>query len=139
MEIFVQTKNAGRKGRPLERHPYTVPDAVKTLRELITAIVRSEVERYNRRETDPAFYHVFTRQELEDQAETGRVSFGRRCSGQQANADAAVAVAIQGFEDGLLRVVIGQTGIETLDAPLQLRAGDTATFIRLTFLAGAFW
>lgn len=139
MEIFLQTKSAGRKNAPLERHPYTVPDTVRTLGELISAIVRDEVARYNSRETDPVFCPLFTRQELEDRAQTGRVSFGRRYTQRKADGDAAVAAALQGFEDGLFRVVIGARVIERTDAPLALQEGDTVTFIRLTFLAGSFW
>lgn len=139
MEIFVQTKSVGGKKAPLERRPCTVPDAVRTLGDLITAIVRGEVERYNSQEADPIFCRFLTQQELEDRAQAGRVSFGRIYSHRKANADTAVATALQGFADGLFRVVAGGQAVEALDAPLELREGDTVTFIRLTFLAGAFW
>lgn len=139
MEIFIQTKSAGAKKPPLERRAYTVPEDTRTLRALITAIVCSEVERYNSKEVDPMFCNFLTQQELKSQAQTGRVSFGRIFSDRKANADAAVATALQGFEDGLFRAVVGDAVIESLDTPLNLREGDCVTFVRLTFLAGAFW
>ncbi|MEG1684166.1 MAG: hypothetical protein RR295_10055 [Oscillospiraceae bacterium] len=139
MEIFIQTKSAGTKKPPLERRAYTVPEDTRTLRALITAIVCSEVERYNSKEVDPMFCNFLTQQELKSQAQTGRVSFGRIFSDRKANVDAAVATALQGFEDGLFRAVVGDAVIESPDTPLNLREGDCVTFVRLTFLAGAFW
>lgn len=139
MQLWIQTKSAGAKKPPLERHAYMVPEDTRTLRALITAIVCSEVERYNCKELDPVFCNFLTQQELEDQAQTGRVSFGRIFADHKANAETAVATALQGFEDGLFRVVIGETVVDALDAPLALQEGDCVTFIRLTFLVGAFW
>lgn len=139
MELFIQIKSAGARKPTLERHAYTVLDAAQTLRALISTIVRSEVERYNSKEVDPVFCRFFSEQELKDQAETGRVSFGRLYSDRKASADTAVATALQGFEDGLFRAVVGDVVIESLDTPLNLREGDCVTFVRLTFLVGAFW
>lgn len=139
MQIFIQTKSIGSKKPALVQKPYTVPDSVGTLRALIEAVVRSEVERYNNSEADPELCRFLSAQELEDRASTGRISFGRIYSERKADAKKAVSAALLGFEDGLFKVVVGETVADELDAPLPCLDGTTVTFIRLTFLSGAFW
>ena len=80
-----------------------------------------------------------TAQEIVDQAESGRVGFGRIFSDKKADFEAAAENALQCFEDGLVRVFQNEDELEGLDSPIEIREGDRFTFIRLTFLAGRLW
>jgi hypothetical protein len=80
-----------------------------------------------------------TEQETADMSEVGKVSFGNKYNEKKANSEKSVEVALQGFEDGLFKVLIGDTEIERLDSTVNLKENDVLTFIRLTFLAGRRW
>lgn len=50
----------------------------------------------------------------------------------------AFETALQGFEDGLYQLFIGEQEMESLDTPLLLQEEDTITIIRLVMLTGGF-
>jgi len=128
------------KRRPvLTQTPYTLPAGISTMRQLIEAIVRQEVETYNNRGLENMLVPFLLEEEIAAQSTTGKVGFGRLYSDKKADPEKAVLTAIQGFEDGLFRVLIREHEPESLDVPLNLCEGDTLTFIRLTFLAGRLW
>lgn len=77
MKIFIQMKSAGRRKPMIDDVPYELPDSVSTLRDLLTALVRIEAERYNQKGTDVQMIPFLTKDEIEDQASAGKVSFGR--------------------------------------------------------------
>ncbi len=139
MEIYVKVKALGKRKDILAPAPYAIADGITSLRQLLTAVVQTEVDNYNRKEADVQLIPFLTRQEIEDQASAGRVSFGRLWSDKKANPEKAVANAIQCFEDGLVRVMMNETELTQLDAPLAIPAGAVFTFIRLTFLTGRLW
>ena len=47
--------------------------------------------------------------------------------------------SVQGFEDGLFRVFLGDRELENLDEKVEFAEGNEITFIRLTMLAGRMW
>jgi len=139
MNVYVNLKSAGKRRPALQQMPYILPEGITTLRQLITAIVNQEVETYNSRGLENMLVPFLPEEEIAAQATTGKVGFGRLYSEKKADPDKAVTTAVQGFEDGLYRVLIGDEEINTMDAPIALHEGDTLTFIRLTFLAGRLW
>ena len=153
MKVYIQIKSAGNRSAArraenpftpktpdrLARVPYELPDSVSTLRELIAALVRIEVGRYNEKGADRQLIPFLTGEEIREQAETGRVGFGRIWSEKKAEEAEAVRNACQCAEDGLVRIFQNDTEIAGLDSPVRLREGDCLTFIRLTFLSGRLW
>jgi len=139
MNVFVNLKSFGKQKKGLEKIPYTLPDNITALRGLIDAVTRQEADAYNSHGTDNMLVDFLTEVQIEDNAATGKVDFGRLYSENKADAEKASAVAIQGFEDGLFRVFVNKTEATELDTPLTIQDGDTLTFIRLTFLAGRLW
>jgi hypothetical protein len=109
------------------------------LRQLIEAVVRSEVQNYNSRGVDEMLVPFLTQAEIEDASTVGKVGFGRLYSDKKADPERAVTTALIGFEDGLFKVLVGESEATLLDAPLKIVPGDVITFIRLTFLAGRMW
>ena len=139
MNVFVKLKSVGKRRPILENTPYTLPDGLSTLRQLIEAVVRQEVEAFNSRGLENMLVPFLSEDAIADLSTVGKVGFGRLYSDRKADPEAAVKTALLGFEDGLFKVVVGEQEALELDAPLVLHDGDTITFIRLTFLAGRMW
>ena len=139
MRINVRMKMPGKRRPVLGEVSIEISETVKTLRELLTELVKIEVERYNQKGVDTQLIPFLSKEELEEQAAVGKVGFGRIYSDKKANVSKAVENALACFEDGLVRVFCGEQELEELDGEIQLKEGDTLTFIRLTFLTGRMW
>ena len=139
MNVFVKLKSVGKRRPILENSPYDLPDGISTLRQLIEAVVRQEVEAFNNRGLENMLVPFLSEADISDMSTVGKVGFGRLYSDRKADPEAALRTALLGFEDGLFRVVVGEQEALELDAPLELHEEDTITFIRLTFLAGRMW
>ena len=139
MNVYIKLKSAGKRRPVLDKTPYVLPDEITSLRMLIEAVVRQEVDAYNSRGVENMLAPFLTESEISDQSSVGKVGFGRLYSDKKADPKKAVETAIQGFEDGLFRVVVGEQEAAELDGPLEINVNDTITFIRLTFLAGRLW
>jgi len=139
MEIFVNMKTVGKRRPIIDKIPYTVDKNVDTLEKLIKAVVAIEVEKFNRKTSDPLLFPVLTAEDIEDKQSVGKVGFGRLANETTVEPKKAIDVALLGFIDGLFKVVINEEVIEDLHAPLHLGEGGVLTFIRLTFLAGSLW
>lgn len=139
MNIYISLKSVGKRKKGLDKVSGTLPDDISTLHQLIEAVVRHEAKAYNTRGTDKMLVDFLTEEHIEDKVSVGKVGFGRLYSDKKANPDKACEAAVQGFADGLFRVLVNDTEATNLDAPINIQDGDTITFIRLTFLAGRLW
>lgn len=132
--IYVQRKRPGRKEQ-------LAPEAISllrrpdTLRELIEALVRQQVEDYNARKDRGQLLGWLTKEEIEEKAQEGRISFGLQ-NGRDGDAGQAVANAIQCFEDGIYRVFAGKRELTELDGEIPWEPDTVFSIIRLTMLAG---
>ena len=139
MNVYIKLKSAGKRRPVLENTPYNLPEGINTLRQLIETVVRQETEKYNNRGTENMLVPFLTESEISDQSTVGKVGFGRLYSDKKADPEKAVDTALQGFEDGLFRVVINDIEITDIDNSFIINENDVLTFIRLTFLAGRLW
>ena len=139
MNIYIKLKSVGKRRPVLENAPYDLPDDINSLRQLIVTVVRQETEGYNSRGLENMLVAFLTEAEISEQCTVGKVGFGRLYSDKKANPEKAVETALQGFEDGLFRVVLNNIEITDIDAPLIISENDVLTFIRLTFLTGRLW
>jgi hypothetical protein len=139
MNVYVKLKSLGKRRPVLENTPYCLPEGIGSLRMLIEAVVRQEAEKYNSRGAENMLVQFLSEAEISDQSTAGKVGFGRLYSDKKIDPDKAVGVALQGFEDGLFRVVVNDAEASDLDAALAISENDVVTFIRLTFLAGRLW
>ena len=129
MQIFANVKSLRRERGFLEPKSYELPHDVRTLRDLIIALVDVELSAYNRREPGEMLKALLSQDEIDRMAEVGKVGFGRIHA--QVKADRIKA--------GIIRVVAGDDELTSLDEPVPAQDGVTYTFIRLTFLAGSMW
>ena len=139
MNVYIKLKSAGKRKPVLNDSSYILPDEITSLRQLIETIVRQEVIEFNNRGASSMLVPFLTETEISEQSTVGKIGFGSFYSEKKADLDKAIETAVQGFEDGLFRVVVGDKEVEELDELLELHENDTLTFIRLTFLAGRLW
>ncbi len=139
MKIYVRVKSAGKRRPVFDDADYDLSESVSTVREFLEEIVRVETERYNQKGTDVQVIPFLTDEEISDQAEIGKVGFGRIFSDQKADFKAAAENAVRCFEDGLVRVFQNEKELTELNMPVEIQEGDRFTLIRLTFLAGRLW
>ncbi len=139
MEIYIRVKALGKRKDVLAPTPYFIPDAVGSLRQLLTVLATQEAERYNRKDIEAQLMPFLTAQEIDAQASTGKVGFGRLFSDRKIDVRQAVDNALQCWSDGMVRVFLHEDEVTELDAPLVIPEGAVFTLIRLTFLAGRMW
>lgn len=139
MQIYFRVKAAGRRRPVLELVEASLSDHASSLRDVIQEIVTEQVRRYNARSIDQAIFPYLSAAQLEDQAQSGKVSFGAAYDDRQADEAQAIANALQAFEDGIYKVLVDEKIVERLDQPLELREGAVFTFIRLTLLSGTMY
>lgn len=139
MKIYVQVKALGKRRPILDKIPREIPENITSLRGFLTEIVRQEVEMYNRKGEDVQLIPFLTKEELENQAEAGKVGFGRIYSDRKADLSKAVKNAIQCYEDGMVRIFQNEDELTDPEEPMSIQEEDCFTFMRLTFLAGRMW
>lgn len=115
-----------------------LPDEAETLtlRTLIAGVVRDEVEAFRARQEERRLVRVLTRGVIEQGVAAGKVDMGGRDLAQAVDADAAVAAALQAFEDRLYLVFVDGREETSLDAAVNLASGSRVSFVRLVALAG---
>ena len=107
------------------------------MRELITRVVRHEVEAFRIRQQENVFLRALTADEIDAAAATGVVRSGGSDVGVQAvEVEVAVDRALQAFEDGLYFVLIDREQCLSLEEEVYVGEESTVTFLRLVALAG---
>ncbi len=140
MIIHVNIRQLGKKRNTISAVPLDLPVRPTTGRELITAVVQVCVASYNDRvRKGETGIRPMTEENLTDMETIGKLAFGVNYGDKEADEAAAIANALQSFEDGLYRIFLGETELTALDAPLALTEQDELTFIRLTMLSGSIF
>ncbi len=135
--IELQLKRLGKK--KIKTVGFQVDQRPETLQQLIESCVKSEVTRYNQNREQPVLSGFLTPQEIQEQSETGKVTFGDLAPAERAEASKAIADALQAFKDGSFSVFIDDREIKTLTEKLSVQRESTIMFVRLTFLTGTYW
>ena len=139
MKVYISAKQIRKRGNQVAAYPYELRTAPDSLRQLITILVSDGVESYNQRLQAKNDSSVLTKDDIDAMSQVGKIGFGIPFGSREADLEGAIETALQGFEDGLYRVFIGEREIESLDAPLELQEDDTITIIRLVMLTGGFF
>ena len=140
--ITVELRVLGRKQESLPGLSVPAPpqpgkgSSPLTLRDLISTIVRREVEAFRERQEDRRLLRTLSKREIDAGAERGKVDMGSRDLHQEVDEEAAVATALQAFEDGLYLVLIDEEEQRDLDREVRLGPDSRVTFLRLAMLAG---
>lgn len=139
MEIKVNIKHMGKRKKSVEPKLYQLISSPSTVKELILAVTQAGVEDYNLRQENQELLTCLTREEIEDKAESGKISFGTVYGDRKADLKKAQDNAIQCFEDGIYRIFLDNRPLESLDESIEITGETVFTFVRLTMLAGRMW
>ena len=140
--LTIEGEILGSKRRLFDNFSFELPpgsdgDSGFTLRDLLDRIVREQVAAFDERQKNRQFIRVLTEREVAEGILKGKIQSGdSQIPYKEVDADAAVATAIEAFEDGIYFVVIDSEQQKELDAQLFLKPDSRITFIRLTLLAG---
>jgi hypothetical protein len=107
-----------------------------TLRDLIIAIVRREVESFKERQEQRKLAQIFTAAQIQEGATRGKIDMGDKDFEQVVNEDEAVSTALQAFEDGLYFVFIDDVQHESLNQTVFIGEDSHVLFVRLIALVG---
>ncbi|CAN0593884.1 unnamed protein product [Ectocarpus sp. 12 AP-2014] len=136
-QIIIQLKRIGKKKvKQIEIFLDTTP---QNLRELIAACVRHEVKKYNEKREGENVLSFLNATEIQEQSEKGKIGFGDLANKTLAQEETAIENAMVAFKDGLFLVFVDDNEITDLETPLNLNEQSVLSFIRMTFLAGAYW
>lgn len=139
MEIKVNLKSVGKRRQSVKPVSYEIPGHPSTVRELILAAVSAGVQEYNQRMESSGILSYLTKEEIDDRAQAGKVSFGVNYGEKKAELIKAQENAIQCFEDGIYRIFLDDEPLEALDDKIHITGESIFTFVRLTMLAGRMW
>ena len=141
--LTVTARVVGQKRAPLSEFAVPLPPALTgppaptpTLRELLVYLVEREVAAFHERQEARRLAVVLSPDDIAAGAARGKIDSGERDLGQRVDPAAAVAAAIQAFEDGFYYVFHDDVQVETLDTPLSVADDSRLLFVRLTPLAG---
>lgn len=138
-DIKVNVKSVANKKNKVVTVTIPCDDNTDNVRSLLTDIVKYCVESYNERMENGEILKVFTREQIEDKAQSGKVSFGNIYSDNKANLQKATDDALEAFSDGVVALFADEKRLESLDEKIEIQTMDSLTFIKLTMLAGRMW
>ena len=137
MRIIINVKGLSRK-KVIHQEEVELTDNISTTKDLITELVKINVEKFNKKIDDKDILSIMTNEHIVEAARSGKI--GDEVHGdKKANLEKALDTAYLAFEDGLYCIFINDEQSEKLDDNLSLKDGDILTFIRLTMLAGRMW
>jgi hypothetical protein len=116
--------------------PQDIELADLSLRSLLTHLVFAEVSAFETRQSQRRLLRILSPEQIQLGVEQGKIESGGSELDQKVEADVAVEVALQAFEDGLYFVFIDDDQIETLDAKVMLKPTSQLLFLRLVPLVG---
>lgn len=136
--MLVEARVVGQRGSTIEPRPIEdVPVGPEVpLRALIAHIVRAEVAAYDARDGERRLVRVLSFNEIAAGAVAGRIDSGGHERRARADADTAVATALEAFDDGLYLVFVDGQQVEDLDTRVLTGPDTRIRFLRLTALAG---
>jgi hypothetical protein len=113
-----------------------LPAESSTLEELLTQIVRSEVQAFQSRQADRRLTKVLGLVEIEAGVAVGKISSGGSDLEQVVDVQGAVETALQAFKDEFYLVFVDDEQQEDLQATVALTGSSEFLFLRLTPLVG---
>lgn len=139
--VAVEAKVVGQKRPLITDYRLPLPPELTgsgrmTLRDLITCIVIEEVDAFRQRQEERRLAQVLSPQDIEQGAKRGKIDSGERDLLQEVDDDAAVATALQAYEDGLYFVFLDDVQQEALDQTIFVGEDSRVMFVRLVALAG---
>lgn len=139
MEIKVNLKQITKRRQSVSPRTYIIDGTPATVRQLILAVTDAGVTEYNQNMDQSEILTYLTKEQIDNQSQAGKISFGVNYGERHADPQKARDNAIQCFEDGIYRIFLNDTPLESLDDPIEITKDSVFTFVRLTMLSGRMW
>ncbi len=141
MQLKISAKQLGKKHALIDKMIIEIDDIgeAPTVLQLINAVVRQQVMEYNIKPKERNLLPFLDKNNIDEQAVNGRISFGSIYHYAEADLEAAQQTAIQAMEDGLYVLFAGDEEFTKPHQIVSITEDTVITFIRLTFLAGSYW
>lgn len=121
MRVKINVKKIGKNRGAIEPVFYEYPEGVDTVEKLLRETVRINLEEFTKRRKRTEVEAVLSGEDIEEQAGTGKISFGIAYDGRTADFENAVKNACQCFEDGIAVIFLEGKRLETLEERIALR------------------
>ena len=138
-DLKINIKSISNKKNKIKTTVIPCDDSITDIRELLTEIVKYCVKTYNERMESSEILNVFTREQIEDKAQSGKVSFGVIYGENKADIVKATENALEAFSDGIVALFVDDKRIENIDEKIDIKNIGSLTFIKLSMLAGRMW
>jgi len=135
MTIRILVKSASNRDPQVIPRPFELASRPKTVGEFLCEVVKTCIREY---EAGRGLFSTLTGQELDVKSQNGKISFEGHNSGP-ADPEEAIETACQSFADGLVRVVLDDKQLASLDQEIDVTEDSVAVFIRLSMLSGAWY
>ena len=158
VNVLINIKGASKKIIPIEYEYGFDPGGIITVEQFLDETVRITMERYMGSVTDKdgketsdqdllkdksdrlvKLLKVLSNEEIEEQAQSGKVSFGVHYNEGTISLEKAKDNARQCFIDGLVALFADGERYEKLEDKFSLNEGSNITFVKMVFLAGRMW
>jgi hypothetical protein len=114
----------------------SIPEGETTLENLLTQIVRTEVEGFRDRQQQRRLTRILSPTEIELGTAQGKIEAGGSDLTQTVDLQRAIATAIQAFKDGFYLVFIDDQQQEDLADLVRIKPNSELLFLRLVPLVG---
>lgn len=135
--IQIKLKKLGKK--KIKQFEVELQSSVENLEDLIVEIVKSEVKRFNDKQENPSIVSFLSNQAINEQSESGKVSFGDIYNKDKAIEHEAIENALLAHTDGMFVVFVDDEEIKDLKENITITEHSEVVFLRLTFLTGTYW
>ena len=146
MEIRFSVKQLTKKRPFINAQPLEIAGEYNvhySLKDILTAIVTQQVGVFNNKKEDSInnknLFTFFEENELNAEAETGKVRFGAIYNDKKADLDKAIETVLLAFYDGLIVIFVDERQLDKLEDQIRFNKNSVVTLVRLTFLSGSFW
>ena len=139
MIVYVYLKSFGNITKKIKKEKLYLENKPDTLREFISQAVISCVKAYREKNEENNLPCPISEEEYKEMREIGKFAFGIHYNQNDVNEDASIKIAIDAFNDGLVRIFKDNTELVDLDGKTDISEGDEFTFIKLTMLSGRMW
>lgn len=133
--MIVEARVVGRP-RDIEDRSVGIEPGEHPLRAVIEALVAGELDAFAERQRERSLLRILTPADLARGVDTGRYATEPRAAQAAPPLAAAVARAVEAFEDGLYFVFVDDHQVESLDATVTVGPQTRLRLVRLVALAG---
>ena len=139
MKIKINIKGYSNSTAKIRQLEYEYSKTEYTVKEFLEETVLITLNNYQNNTLASDLYKVLTDEEIRQQSESGKISFGYHYNENKVNKNKAIETALSDFIDGMVALFIGEDRYEDINEKIILDENTVVTFIKLTFLAGRMW